>query len=83
MSGPHLSFGMIGASSIGMEALLEPVARSDGVRVHRIAARRAGAAQPYASAWGVEHVSTDYEDVLTDPVVDAAYISNAAADHAH
>ena len=83
MSGQALSFGMIGASSIGIEALLEPVARSDGLHVHRIAARRTGAARPYADAWGVQHVSTDYGDVLTDADVDAVYISNAAADHAH
>jgi predicted dehydrogenase len=78
-----LSFGMIGASSIGSAALLEPAARRDDVSVVRVAARRSGAAMAYASAWGVPNSSTGYEEVLDDPEVHAVYISNAAADHAH
>jgi predicted dehydrogenase len=74
---------MIGASSIGPAALLEPAARRDDVSVVRVAARRSGAATAYASAWDVPHSSTRYEEVLDDPDVDAVYISNAAADHAH
>jgi len=77
-----LSFGMIGASSIGPAALLEPAARRDDVSVVRVAARRAGAAERYASAWNVPKSSSRYEDVLADREVDAVYISNAAVDHA-
>jgi predicted dehydrogenase len=77
-----LSFGMIGASSIGPEALLEPVARRDDVDVIRVAAVRAGAAERFASTWGVPRASCQYEDVVTDPDVDAVYIANAATDHA-
>jgi predicted dehydrogenase len=77
-----LTFGMIGASTIGVEALLEPASRRDDVRVARIAAARPGSAEAYALKWNVPSTSSDYEDVLTDPQIDAVYIANAAADHA-
>jgi Predicted dehydrogenases and related proteins len=73
---------MIGAASIGPEALLEPAARRHDVRVLRVAARRAGAADDYARAWNVPRASADYEDVLADRHVQAVYIANAASDHA-
>jgi predicted dehydrogenase len=79
---PPLSFGMIGGSSIGGEALLEPLARRDDARAVRVAARRPGAAEAYAGRWGIPRASADYEDVVGDDEVDAVYISNAAADHA-
>jgi predicted dehydrogenase len=76
------TFGMIGASTIGAEALLEPASRRDDVAVIRVAARRSGAAVRYAEKWGVPRASDDYEDVLADPDVDAVYVANAAAEHA-
>lgn len=78
-----VAFGMIGASSIGPEALLEPAARRKDVGVHRIAARRAGAAEAYGRHWGVGNFSSNYEELLADPKLDAVYISNAAVDHAY
>jgi predicted dehydrogenase len=77
-----LTFGMIGASTIGGEALLEPASRRDDVLVSLVAASRPGAAEAYAHRWGVPLASSDYGDVLLDPQIDAVYISNAAADHA-
>ncbi|PZE75812.1 gfo/Idh/MocA family oxidoreductase [Curtobacterium sp. MCBD17_019] len=77
-----LTFGMIGASTIGPSGLLEPAARRPDVRVARVAARRPGAAAEYARTWDIPRASEHYEDVLADADVDAVYIANAAADHA-
>jgi predicted dehydrogenase len=77
-----LRFGMIGASTIGAEALLEPVRRRNDIQVVHVAARRPGAAHSYAQKWAVPRASSDYEDVLADAQVDAVYVSNSAADHA-
>ncbi|GAB3391739.1 Gfo/Idh/MocA family oxidoreductase [Humibacter soli] len=82
MTSDPLRFAMIGASSIGGEALLEPALRRDDVRVVRVAARRPGAAAAYAQRWNLPRSSDRYENALTDPEVDAVYIANAAADHA-
>lgn len=76
------TFGMIGASTIGSEALLEPASRRNDVRVVRVAALRPGAADEYAQKWGVSDASSDYDEVLADTRIDAVYVSNAAADHA-
>jgi len=77
-----LKFGMIGASTIGVEALLEPAARRSDVEVVRVAAIRPGAAEQYSRAWGIAAASSDYEEVLRDPRIDAVYVSNAAVHHA-
>ncbi|WP_308466093.1 Gfo/Idh/MocA family protein [Rathayibacter soli] len=75
-------FGMIAASNIAAEALLEPAGRRDDVQVIRVAAVRPGAADAFAGLWEIPRASGDYEDILADADIDAVYVSNAASDHA-
>ncbi|MFC4245185.1 Gfo/Idh/MocA family protein [Gryllotalpicola reticulitermitis] len=77
-----LSFGLIGASRIAVEALLEPLSRRADARVVHVAARRPGAAEAFARDWELRRASVAYDDVLADDDVDAVYVSNAAVDHA-
>jgi len=77
-----LRFGLLGASSIGPSSLIEPARRRVDVEIVAVAARRSGAARVFGDEWGIPVAYDSYETLLSDPALDAVYVSNAASDHA-
>jgi predicted dehydrogenase len=66
--------GLLGAARIAPAALIRPAAASAEARVTCMAARDRSRAEAFAGRHGVERVVDTYEDVITDPEVDAVYI---------
>jgi predicted dehydrogenase len=71
MSEP-LRFGLLGASRIAVEALVDP-ARETGDRLVAVAARSRDRAEAFAARHGVERVHEDYPALIEDPDVDVVY----------
>lgn len=78
---PSFRFGLLGASSISQSALIEPVGRRVDVEIVAVAASRPGVARVFADGWGIPVAYNSYYALLSDPALDAVYISNAASDH--
>jgi predicted dehydrogenase len=76
-----LKIGVLGASRIAELAIVEP-ARELGHRLVAVAARDPQRAHVFAEKHGVERVLASYDDVLSDPEVDAVYNPLANALHA-
>ena len=76
-----LRIGILGASRIAEQALVEP-ARILGHRLVACAARDRTRAESFADKHGVERVLDSYQDVLDDPEVDVVYNPLANAMHA-
>lgn len=72
--------GMIGASTIGVNALIAP-ARHLGIEIAAVASPRPGAAADYARQHGISTSYSSYDRLLADDRIDAVYISTAASDH--
>jgi predicted dehydrogenase len=70
----EVRFGLLGAARIAPAALIRPAAASAEARVVCMAARNRSRAEAFAGRHGVERVVDTYEDVITDPEVDAVYI---------
>jgi predicted dehydrogenase len=70
----QVRFGLLGAARIAPAALTRPAKGSTEARVVCMAARDRSRAQAFADRHGVERVVDTYEQVVTDPDVDAVYI---------
>src|SRR4249920_97039 len=68
-----LRIGTLGSSRISSPALIEPAARVPEVTVAAVAARDLARAEAYALRHGLEGAYGSYEDLLTDPDIDAIY----------
>ncbi|WP_072687259.1 Gfo/Idh/MocA family protein [Rhodococcus marinonascens] len=71
MSTP-LRIGILGASSIGEDAIVKP-AKATGHRLVAIAARNPDRARAYAARHGIERTVATYADLISDPEVDVVY----------
>ena len=60
---------------------LEGVRRVESVQPVAIAGRNAEAAQRLASGFSIANVTTNYEDILRDPAIDAVHICTPNAQH--
>lgn len=71
---PHekLRIGLLGASRIAVQAIIEP-ARQAGHRVVAVAARDRSRAVEFAARHGIERVHDGYQNVIDDPQVDLVY----------
>ncbi|WP_072807200.1 Gfo/Idh/MocA family protein [Rhodococcoides yunnanense] len=76
-----LRIGVLGASRIAEEAIVEP-ARILGHRLVACAARDRNRASAFAEKYGVERVLDSYQDVIDDPEVDVVYNPLANSLHA-
>jgi predicted dehydrogenase len=68
-----LRIGILGAARIAPAALVRPARRTDGAKVATVAARDPARARAFATRHGIEAVRDTYEDLVTDPGIDAVY----------
>jgi predicted dehydrogenase len=68
-----IRFGVLGAARISGKALYQPALDTEGVGLEAIAARDRSRAEEHATTWGISRVVDSYEDLLSDPAVDAIY----------
>lgn len=73
--------GLIAASNIATEAIVEPARGIDGVEVVSVASRSPDRASQAASEWGLPGWHSSYDELLADPSIDAAYVATPAALH--
>ncbi len=75
-----IRFGLIGCSSIARRRFAPALNKSSLARLERIGSRDVGKAEQFARELGAPKWGS-YEDVMTDPDVDAVYISTPPALH--
>jgi predicted dehydrogenase len=68
-----LRIGILGAARIAPTALIKPARRVADVEVSAVAARDAERAGAFAAKHGIPRVHTSYDDLVTDPDIDAIY----------
>lgn len=81
MDAPPLRWGIIGAGGIAGTFVRDVPAYSSG-RVVAVAARERQRAQAFAMEHGIERVHDSYEQLVTDPQVDAVYVATIHPMHA-
>ena len=69
-----LRIGLLGAAAIAPRALIKPVEVLDGVEIHCMAARDRARAEQFAERAGIPVVHDSYEQVVSDPDINAVYI---------
>ena len=79
MSEP-IKLGLLAASRIATQAVVQPASKVDGVEVVAVAARSADRAAEAAAEWGAERSYGSYQELI-DSDVDAVYIATPAALH--
>jgi predicted dehydrogenase len=77
-----LRIGLIGASRIGVEAIVRPARRLDDIAVVAVAARDAGRAAAYAAEHQIGRAHASYSALIADPDVDLVYIGTTPDTHA-
>ena len=69
----QLRFGILGAARIAPKALVDPVAKLDGVTVTRVAARSPRRARSFARKHRIPNVAADYAELVAADDVDVVY----------
>lgn len=77
----QLRIGLLGASWIGVPAIVEPARRHPQVRLTRVAARDPARAADYARTHGIEGIAKDYAALVADPEVDLVYVGLMPSAH--
>ncbi len=75
-----IKLGLLAASRIATQAVVQPAAQVDGVDIAAVAARSADRAAEAAAAWGAERSFGSYRELIESDV-DAIYIGTPAALH--
>ena len=76
-----LRLGLLGAAAIAPRAILKPVQAFDDVEIVSMSARDRERAEVFAARAGIPTVHDSYEEVVTDPNVDAVYNPLAISGH--
>ena len=76
-----LRFGILGAAGITPRALIKPVEEFPDVEIVCMAARDRDRAETFAARAGIPNVHDTYDEVVTDPNVDAIYNPLAISGH--
>lgn len=77
-----LNIGLLGASWIAPQAIIDPASIVHGTRIAAVAARDLDKAQPYADIYAIPMAYGSYDELLADANLDAIYISLPPAYHA-
>src|SRR5882672_6367054 len=78
---PSLRFGVLGASYFAVHRMIPAMQAAGGVAVVAIASRDGEKAREAARVLGIPRAYGSYEELLTDPEVDAVY--NPLPNHLH
>jgi len=78
----RVRIGFIGAGGYASSMLLPHLAESASARLHRVATTRSLSAANAQRAFGFEHTSTEAEEVLEDPEIDAVFVVTRHHSHA-
>lgn len=70
-----LDIGLVGATRIAERAIVAPSARHGDVRLRAVAASDLDRARAFAARNDIPRVHHDYEALVTDPALDAVYVS--------
>jgi predicted dehydrogenase len=73
MTDSPLRIGVFGAANITPMALIRPARKVPEVEIVAVAARDFGRAKKFASRHRIERVHRSYNDLVTDPEIDALY----------
>ena len=76
-----LRLGLLGAAAIAPRAIIKPVQVFDDVEIVSMAARDRSRAEVFAARAGIPTVHDTYDQVVTDPNVDAVYNPLAISGH--
>jgi predicted dehydrogenase len=68
-----LRIGVLGAARIAPAAIIRPARRVEGVEVVAVAARDSARARDFATKHSIPRVVDSYEQLVTDPDIDAIY----------
>lgn len=79
---PTVRLGFIGAGSYASSMLLPHLAKHSGVTLGTVATTRSLSAVNAQRTFGFEATTTDVEDVLTDPSIDAVFVVTRHHSHA-
>lgn len=74
--------GVIGAGSFARTVLLPELKRLPGITFHTLCTTRGQTADHGATAFGFARASTDVDDVLNDPAINAVLVATRHANHA-
>lgn len=77
-----LRIGTLGAARITPAALLGPAARRDDVEVTAVAARDRARAERFATRRNIPRVLDSYDELVSDPEIDAVYVPLPNSHHA-
>ncbi len=81
MDAPALRWGVIGAGGIA-RTFARDVPRHTRSTIHAVGARDLDRARAFAEEFGAAHAYGSYEELVTDPDVDAVYVSTVHPMHA-
>jgi predicted dehydrogenase len=76
-----LRTGLLSASRIAQQAVVDPAALVEGVRLTAVAARDLGRARAAATRWSIATAYGSYDELIESREVDAIYIATPASLH--
>lgn len=76
-----LRIGLLGASKIGIHAVIKPARHRQDVQVTAVAARDQARASDYAKKYAIANAMSDYQTLLRDDDVDLVYIGLPQSEH--
>lgn len=77
-----MRIGLLAASRISKEALIEPARSIDRVEIGAVAARSPDRAQQFAETHSIPVAYGSYQELLDDDTLDAVYVSTPNSQHA-
>ncbi|PYH45326.1 Gfo/Idh/MocA family protein [Aspergillus saccharolyticus JOP 1030-1] len=76
-----IRMGLLGASNIAPESVINPAKSHPEVIIAAVAARDADRAHQYAKRYNIPIVHASYQELLDDPTIDAVYIALPNSHH--
>ncbi len=73
--------GLLAASRIAEQAVIEPAPLVEGVALTAVGARQLDRARQAAERWGIAHAYGSYTELVQSPEIDAVYIATPASLH--
>ncbi len=78
----QIKFAIIGAGNLAKWAHLPALKKIDGASLHAVLSNSGARGKSYAKRFGAAYASSDYEQILQDPDIDAVIIATRHKEHA-